>query len=291
MFPHQSIQILSHIVHLLKKDIRSRIEYLSKLELQGPERAEEQAQEDPRRKVVHQVGWEINELRRSQKHLMEALFWLSQRLRLLVCFDPMLLIYHLLCFVVHRFPCILTPAMCSLQHTLQAYSNQYNNHTCPACGKSSFKTTQGVLRHLSQAESCKWYKKGKLKDLGIEVEEVEQPAPIFTHYTAAWPEQPPEDVIDQFNHELFNLIPSHPPLHQLFQCNQTSTGTLLGPLKCNWMMWKLHSLKFIPVLEQFSGQVSHCTNAGGGNLRVMWKWQNQDEPGQWTQSTRPLLLQ
>jgi len=92
MFPHWSIQILSHIVHLLKRDFWSQIKYLSRLELQvlqALERAEEQAQGDPRRQVVHQVGREIGELQRSQKHLMQALFWLSQSMRLLVCFDHM----------------------------------------------------------------------------------------------------------------------------------------------------------------------------------------------------------
>lgn len=122
--------------------------------------------------------------------------------------------------------------MYSLRHALQAYSDQYNDRTCPACGKSSFKTAQGVLKHLSQAESCKWYKKGKLRDLGVDVEEVEdqQPAPIFTYVDPAiGPEQPPNEVVDQFNHELFDLIPTHPPSSPVLSAQSDIDGPIAGP--------------------------------------------------------------
>jgi hypothetical protein len=38
---------------------------------------------------------------------------------------------------------------------------QGDDNTCPACGKY-FRTTQGLLAHLSSARSCLWWKKWKL---------------------------------------------------------------------------------------------------------------------------------
>ncbi|KAH9913778.1 uncharacterized protein B0H18DRAFT_887721 [Fomitopsis serialis] len=35
-----------------------------------------------------------------------------------------------------------------------------DDRTCPACDKT-FRTSQGVMAHLSTARSCKWYRKGK----------------------------------------------------------------------------------------------------------------------------------
>jgi hypothetical protein len=41
------------------------------------------------------------------------------------------------------------------------YQGHYEDNICPACGKY-FKTTQGLLAHLSSARSCSWWKKGNM---------------------------------------------------------------------------------------------------------------------------------
>ncbi|KAG1717811.1 hypothetical protein EDB19DRAFT_1652202 [Suillus lakei] len=56
--------------------------------------------------------------------------------------------------------------MASLCRALQQTINDLE-HTCPACGRSDFKTPKGILSHMSQAKGCQWYHKGKLQDLRI----------------------------------------------------------------------------------------------------------------------------
>ena len=101
--------------------------------------------------------------------------------------------------------------MSSLCCALQAFSN-LNDHACLACGKSTFKTSQGVLKHLSQARGCQWYKKGKLKDLEMDIEVIEELPPNFLPYIPphAEDEEHPYNVLDQLDHELFDLIPAQP---------------------------------------------------------------------------------
>ena len=36
-----------------------------------------------------------------------------------------------------------------------------DDRTCPACGKNTFKSSQGLMNHMSSARSCQWYRKGK----------------------------------------------------------------------------------------------------------------------------------
>ena len=48
-----------------------------------------------------------------------------------------------------------------LNTTSMDYQGHYEDNICPAFGKY-FKTTQGLLAHLSSARSCSWWKKGNL---------------------------------------------------------------------------------------------------------------------------------
>ena len=105
--------------------------------------------------------------------------------------------------------------MSSLHRALQ-HTSYDPERTCPACGRSDFKSAKGVLSHMSQAKGCRWYRKGKLRDLGIldapESEPVvggEEDAAEENEYQGdLWD---PQDVMDELHHELFDLIPVQPP--------------------------------------------------------------------------------
>ena len=184
--------------------------------------------------------------------------------------------------------------MSSLCCALQAFSN-LNDHTCLACGKSTFKTSQGVLKHLSQARGCQWYKKGKLKDLEMDIEVIEELPPNFLPYIP--PMQRMKNILTMY---LISWIMSFLTLSLPNPC-------LLGPLHYNMMRILLLGLpvplrekirpsrKFILGLAKFYVQVSHYTTSGEENLpqtwRMMWKWLGQIKPCFQTPSMRLLLLQ
>jgi len=73
---------------------------------------------------------------------------------------------------------------------------------------------------MSQAKGCKWYRKGKLRDLGIHdsiYEDVELEPFVGEEQNAdeenghngdQWD---PQEVMEELHDELFDLIPIHPP--------------------------------------------------------------------------------
>ncbi|KAH6906990.1 hypothetical protein BKA70DRAFT_1105175 [Coprinopsis sp. MPI-PUGE-AT-0042] len=91
---------------------------------------------------------------------------------------------------------------------------------CPAsCGRI-FKNEKGLNTHLSTARSCKWYQKGKLRDLGT------LPAPLSPHdglrfdwNDDAWPEpedyddanpDAPFDLDEQLRRQAYDLLNAEP---------------------------------------------------------------------------------
>lgn len=85
-------------------------------------------------------------------------------------------------------------------------------HHCPArCGKS-FATIQGLNCHLGTATSCRWYKKGKLRELGTAVASDNPGNDSETRSSDEEnkdmdEDEDPEDVVEDLQHELFQLIP------------------------------------------------------------------------------------
>lgn len=67
---------------------------------------------------------------------------------------------------------------------------------CPACGKT-FETSHGLNCHLSSAKSCKWYRKGKLRDLTITITEP-TPAPTLSLSTKATSAGPVDITIPEW---------------------------------------------------------------------------------------------
>ena len=102
--------------------------------------------------------------------------------------------------------------------TLLAYAMEQYTHTCPACGKSNFRTAKGLLTHIGQAKDCLWYRKGKLQDLGNPgtFEPVAIPDPVWEGQDIDFGMQErdnwePEEVSDALDQEFFDLIPVQPP--------------------------------------------------------------------------------
>ncbi|KAG2113381.1 hypothetical protein DEU56DRAFT_699037, partial [Suillus clintonianus] len=92
--------------------------------------------------------------------------------------------------------------------------------TCPACGRSDFKSTRGVLSHMSQAKGCQWYRKGKLRDLGIhdDANDDTELEPFVGEEENADEENgcngdqwDPQEFMEEFHDEQFDLIPICPP--------------------------------------------------------------------------------
>ncbi|KAG1836102.1 hypothetical protein C8R48DRAFT_553268, partial [Suillus tomentosus] len=95
------------------------------------------------------------------------------------------------------------------------------SHMCPACGRHDFKSSKGLLSHMGQAKGCRWYRKGKLRDLGNPgtferavipdtlVEEGEDMN--VDEGDRGVDEWDPEDAQEAWNEELFDLIPMQPP--------------------------------------------------------------------------------
>ncbi|KAG2112064.1 uncharacterized protein F5147DRAFT_572996 [Suillus discolor] len=116
----------------------------------------------------------------------------------------------------------------ALKATNCAVENIFPEHDdptiCPACHKR-LKTAQGVQAHLRSAKSCTWYKMEKLKALSMpgqfEEEVVSQDLPDTDTLPEGLPEEhflpdddvsdqmEPQDVMEGFHEELFQLIPAH----------------------------------------------------------------------------------
>ncbi|KAH9926857.1 hypothetical protein B0H21DRAFT_678600, partial [Amylocystis lapponica] len=98
---------------------------------------------------------------------------------------------------------------------LPARMEYHNERLCPACGKS-FATIPGRNMHLSSARSCKWYRKGKMADLGVDmqweggdisVEERDQ------NYVVPEPTEDDEDLeeaMENLQEDFFHFVPSQP---------------------------------------------------------------------------------
>ena len=109
---------------------------------------------------------------------------------------------------------------------------------CPACSRE-FKTSQGLMSHLSSAQSCKWYKKGKNKDISAysvpEMTRTAAQAQVAQHdareanFAMNEDEQDFEDIME--SHDLFELIPPITSLEGLdaASSSQTSAGPSQNP--------------------------------------------------------------
>ncbi|KAG2139897.1 hypothetical protein BD769DRAFT_1350357 [Suillus cothurnatus] len=83
---------------------------------------------------------------------------------------------------------------------------------CPTCKKIS-KTPSGMSSHLSTAQSCRWYKKGKLKGLPILgqfeeqiiSEEVDEPLP--KDMLRGRREPKPTSIMEDYQDMLYELLP------------------------------------------------------------------------------------
>lgn len=83
---------------------------------------------------------------------------------------------------------------------------------CPVCNKH-LKTTQGLSAHLSSAKTCTWYRKGKLSELKVQMEEeviamqeVEAQVPIHRG-KASRRERDPFEVVEDFVDRAYDLVP------------------------------------------------------------------------------------
>ncbi|KAG1845829.1 hypothetical protein F4604DRAFT_1595367 [Suillus subluteus] len=109
--------------------------------------------------------------------------------------------------------------MVGLRSALQAFSSlnfigaEGNDpKVCPTCEKI-FKTPSGMSSHLSTAQSCRWYKKGKLKGLSIPgqfeeqmvSEEVDEPLP--KDMLRGRRESEPASIMEDYQDLLYELLP------------------------------------------------------------------------------------
>ena len=98
-----------------------------------------------------------------------------------------------------------------------------DERVCPACG-CGFKTAKGMLSHLGQAKSCRWYRKGNNRDLSAYSEPQIIQAAAQTNVAQQGSSQDGEGGIDEDapdfdnimeRHNLFELVPpgDEPDLH------------------------------------------------------------------------------
>ena len=96
-----------------------------------------------------------------------------------------------------------------------------DGNICPACDKP-FRTSQGVMAHLSTARSCKWFRKGKNTVPRVyDVPDVVESIADNDTGSGASPDamdQDPEDFLDVLQHrELFRFdLPSSPAADSRF---------------------------------------------------------------------------
>ncbi|KAH9921595.1 uncharacterized protein B0H18DRAFT_880019 [Fomitopsis serialis] len=110
-----------------------------------------------------------------------------------------------------------------------------DGNICPACDKP-FRTSQGVMAHLSTARSCKWFRKGKNAVPRVyDVPDVIESIADNDTGSGAGPDamdQDPEDFLDVLQHrELFRFdLPSSPAADSRFpgEGEASSSNTMAG---------------------------------------------------------------
>lgn len=97
-----------------------------------------------------------------------------------------------------------------MQSVLHSLNDEHPTQ-CPACNKY-LRTPQGLSAHLTSARKCLWYKKGKLSELKVHMDndatvsqEEESQRPIATSQSHR--EQDPAELINEFNDRAFDFIP------------------------------------------------------------------------------------
>jgi hypothetical protein len=110
--------------------------------------------------------------------------------------------------------------MVGLHSALQAFSSSLkfigaesdDPKVCPTCEKI-FKTQSGMSSHLSTAQSCRWYKKGKLKGLPIPEQFEEQivseevDEPLSKDILRERREPKPTSIMKDYQDLLYKLLP------------------------------------------------------------------------------------
>ncbi|EPS99693.1 hypothetical protein FOMPIDRAFT_1016984 [Fomitopsis schrenkii] len=119
------------------------------------------------------------------------------------------------------------------QHLSHVIPSDPDERVCPACGRG-FKTSQGMLSHLKQARTCRWYKNGKNRDLsGYSMPQIIRTAAQtnVAHQGSMQDVDTPDfdDIMEQ--HNLFELVP---PAHDYDQHGaSSSSSSSAGPSNLN----------------------------------------------------------
>lgn len=119
------------------------------------------------------------------------------------------------------------------QHLSHVIPGDPEERVCPACGRG-FKTSQGMLSHLKQARTCRWYKNGKNRDLsGYSMPQIIRTAAQtnVAHQGSMQDVDAPDfdDIMEQ--HNLFELVP---PVHDYDQHGaSSSSSSSAGPSNLN----------------------------------------------------------
>ncbi|KAJ7016190.1 hypothetical protein C8F04DRAFT_1245633 [Mycena alexandri] len=80
---------------------------------------------------------------------------------------------------------------------------------CPACGKH-FLTPLGTISHLSQAATCKWYRKGKNREGHRRTMRTPTPEPELLDELPFEPDIPVEEVMQEWDDNVFRFILADP---------------------------------------------------------------------------------
>ncbi|KAJ7334947.1 hypothetical protein DFH08DRAFT_640534, partial [Mycena albidolilacea] len=81
---------------------------------------------------------------------------------------------------------------------------------CPACGRSS-KTSGATKSHLSQAVSCRWYRKGKNPTGQRRTMRTPSPEPeILDDIPEVLPDRAVEEVMQEWEDNVFRYLPADP---------------------------------------------------------------------------------
>ncbi|KAF8877757.1 hypothetical protein CPB84DRAFT_1688621 [Gymnopilus junonius] len=109
---------------------------------------------------------------------------------------------------------------------------------CPACEKV-FKTSRGLNSHLSMAKSCKWYRKGKIRELNLGDPRPMTPLPVQPPSTPITPSAPTPSTsrappLQQDPADEFILLPPSIPEPSISKSQESSKAETLRSLDDNY---------------------------------------------------------